>query len=126
MQAFLVALLTSAIFTGFLSSLGFMGSCFEGSCGYAAILATIPLTLVTFPFWRSFAQRWAHGLRILIWLPIATLGSMLLFESELVSTLCLLFFLGVFALEVRYIRQRGMSWSALFVQARPVKEVVLR
>jgi hypothetical protein len=126
MQAIFVALVTSIGFTSFLSYLGLMGSCFEGSCGYTAILIAIPLTLVTFPFWRYFAQRWANGLRILVWLPIVFLVSVLLFNSQIIIVGLMLTVLVWFGLEAWHIRKQGMPWKALFIQPRPIKNVTLR
>jgi hypothetical protein len=124
MQAFFVAMVTSMGFTSLLSTL-FMGSCFEGSCGYAAILSAVPLTLVTFPFWLYFSKRWANGLRILIWLPIVFLVSALLFNSEIIIVGLMLVVLVWFGLEARYIRKQGMPWKALFIQPQSIKKVTL-
>lgn len=72
MLAFFSSLFTASIMAGLMTQAGALGSCFEGSCGYASAFIVTPiLTLLMLPLWRRWVKRWGDGTRIIVWMPIA-------------------------------------------------------
>lgn len=61
MLAILLAVVTGLIVPSVLANVGALGSCFEGSCSYIAILAMMPLVAaVTWNSWRSWIKCWGQ------------------------------------------------------------------
>lgn len=82
MLAFGLALSTGVFFAALLANVGVLGSSFEGSSGYIAMLVVAPLlTAVAFPTWRWWIKRWGPLSRTGVWALVGGLVAALVIGS---------------------------------------------
>jgi hypothetical protein len=82
MLAFFVSLISALTIGTLFANFGALGSCFEGSCGYAAAFIVTPIiALAMLPIWRRWVKRWAEGCRILFWMIVAFPAAVLVHDS---------------------------------------------
>lgn len=119
MLAFFSSLFTASVIGALLAEAGALGSCFEGSCGYAASFIVTPiLTLLMLPLWWLWVKRWGEGTRILVWMPITWMMSV--FVS--IYLIPIAFVWSAVCLRRAFMRNRlsGLPTANLFIKPAPV------
>ena len=119
MLAFFCSLFTSLIFSGLLVQAGILGSCFEGSCGYAASFIVTPiLTLLMLPLWRSWSKRWGQGTRIIMWMLVVWMISG--FTYVFLIPIAFIWSAVYMLLAYKRNRSNGLPTANLFIKPAPV------